>query len=121
MKKTTNLRRHLARNFHHLLIVLCFTLTACAALKKVVKSVTDIAIDACQLFGTEHPDEFRYLVAQQLGPQAGEKAAFSVKEACAIAEVVKPFLDQQMALQREQSQGLRSSMNREASGADLPQ
>lgn len=79
----------------------------CAHVKPVVRTVNDVASLACQIFGTEHPDEFRYIVEQKAPPDV---RGFGVKELCALHEVLNPFIQDQLRLQQETQAGVRAQM-----------
>lgn len=83
----------------------------CAVMQKAIRTVDQISEDACVLFGTQHPDEFRALVIQAK-PELADKARAApnlniVKTLCALREIVSPFLQQQQALQRQSAASLQ--------------
>ncbi len=83
----------------------------CATFKKVLRTVDDIADAACAIFGTEHPAEFVELVTKvkpDLGPKL-DKASLNVKQLCDLKEVVQPFYEDQLMLQRKTALQLRAS------------
>jgi hypothetical protein len=100
--------------------VAIFFLTGCATFKHVVRTVDDVASAACQLFAQQNPDEFALLVAQVSPPHAEQVkyAGFNVVEICAIHEVLKPFIDAQLELQRGMAISVQAGQDH--SDADLP-
>lgn len=109
------MRKHLVM----LVLLQSVLLLGCATFKHVVRTVGDLAVVACQLFGEQHPQEFHYLVAQTVPRLPEQKPEFSVAEACAIAEVVQPFVDSQLSLQHQTAASLQLRMR--SPDADLPQ
>lgn len=90
-----------------LIVVVAF---GCATLKSVVKTLDDAADIACNVFGTEHPQEFEHLVRSVLPPGAvsdAEKSGFDPAVLCAIKEVVQPFIDDQVRMQQSTAASLR--------------
>lgn len=80
-------------------------LSACATVKDVLRTVDDIADAACVVFGAENPEAFEQHVRTVLPPGApslaeAEKSGFIPSILCDIKEVVQPFLDDQLRLQR---------------------
>lgn len=101
-------------------IVATFTFMAylapgCAGLKKVLRTADDIADAACELFGTENPEEFEQHVRTALPPGAAldeaEESGFDPSILCSIKEVVQPFIDDQLRLQQSTKASLRAGMN----------
>ena len=81
---------------------------SCATLKNVVHTVDDVAQLACELFGTEHPEEFRALVAQVAPAYVPKLPTLNVRDLCALREVIAPFLDAQTRLQAETVASVRA-------------
>jgi hypothetical protein len=91
---------------------------SCAQFKQVLKTIDDVANVACEIFGTNHPQEFAQLVSQvkpALTPQL-EREAINVKALCDIKEVVQPFIDDQLQLQNRTAMQLRASMHGSGGG-----
>ncbi len=85
----------------------------CATMKGALRTIDDVANVACEVFGTEHPQEFKQLVLNVAPPEVTadmEKAALSVHELCAIKSIVQPFVDDQLRLQQRTAAGLHAQM-----------
>lgn len=94
------------------LTLLCISLVpSCATFKHVVRTIDDVASDACQLFALQNPDEFAQLVEQVAPAKAQEVryGGFNVREICAVHEVLKPFIDSQLELQQRTAAGIRAN------------
>lgn len=72
-----------------------------------LKAANDIALELCELLGTEHPDQLRAVVDQQEPSYSaravveGDADAFSPAVLCAIPAIADLFLaDQEAALAR---------------------
>jgi hypothetical protein len=114
MKKTVIARTFIAVTIAFWVVMFAYAtatlMGGCATFKHVVRTVADVAETACQIFGTEHPEEFHFLVEERV-PRLAEKPGFTVQEACAVIEVVQPFVDAQLALQNQTAMSLKVQMN----------
>ncbi len=99
-------------------LTLALLIPACATLKSVIRTVDDLADVACNIFGTENPEEFEYMVRTALPPGApamseAEKSGFNPAVLCDIKEIVQPFIDDQLRLQQATKTSLRAGMSGE--------
>jgi len=88
--------------------------TGCATLKGALRTIDDVSKAACEVFGTEHPQEFKQLVRNVAPPGVAadmDKAGISVGDLCAVKEVVQPFIDDQLRLQQSTAAGLHAQMS----------
>lgn len=100
-----------------LVAVLATSIGGCAAVKKIARTADDIAKAACELFGTEHPEEFERLARSVLPPGAEQEAeaqGFDPIILCQIKEVVQPFIDDLL----EQQAGMAAGLSQGTSGGD---
>jgi hypothetical protein len=96
-----------------LALALTLLCSSCATLKKVLRTVDDVADAACAIFGTEHPAEFVELVTR-VKPDIAQnldKASLDISKLCDLKEVVQPFIDDQLMLQHKTALQLRASMS----------
>lgn len=105
------------------LVVGLISSPSCAAMKKVLRTVDDVANIACELFGQQHPTEFAELVRHAAPAQASrvEKPGFDPRILCDIKEVVQPFIDDQLRLQNQTAASIRQTMSTGGERADPPQ
>lgn len=102
------------------MLVALLTYVGCAQLKQVLRTVDDIAEAACTIFGEQHPEEFAELVRltkPALSPQV-QKPGFDVGKLCDIKEVVQPFIDDQLKLQKRKALSLHVAVTRRTAGGD---
>ncbi len=93
-----------------LVTILLFTMSGCGTLKDIARTVDDLGDMACEIFGVENPEEFKQHVRIVLPPGAmgdAEKSGFDPRILCAIKEVVQPFIDDQLRLQKSKAMELR--------------
>ena len=95
----------------YLVLVASLLFSGCATLKEGLRTVDDIADAACEIFGTENPEAFEQHVRNVLPPGApslaeAEESGFIPSILCDIKEVVQPFLDYQLRLQRSTAASL---------------
>lgn len=93
-----------------------YAFAGCATFKNVLRTVDDLASDACAIFGTQNPAEFHELV-RQVRPDLAQRAAGKpnanvVKALCDVKEVVQPFIDDQLRIQNGRAAAVRASMAR---------
>lgn len=99
---------------------LAVLLPACAHLKDVLRTVDEIATEACELFAHDHPAEFATLVQRtsprSLPQDAGVGFKLDPRVLCAIKSVVQPFLDSQLRLQQDTVRSLQASPTDDSGG-----
>jgi hypothetical protein len=95
----------------------------CAAFTKVLRTVDDIADAACAIFGKEHPAEFIELVKHakpDLAPKL-DRASLDVGALCDFKEIVQPFIEDQLSVQRSAVSRARAASSGGESDAAAPQ
>lgn len=112
-----NIRKHITPWLLAITIAAsCALAPACATLKNVLRTVDDVAVIACELFAQEHPAEFAHLVRTVLpaaAVSAAERDGFDPRALCGMKEIVQPFIDDQLRLQKSRATGLRAGMGGE--------
>jgi hypothetical protein len=88
-----------------LVSLLCVFAPACATFRNVVRGIDDVATKACELFGTDHPAEFRDLVQDRLAGDgealdSAQADGFDPRTLCRVKRVLQPFIDNALAEQQ---------------------
>lgn len=75
-----------------------------------MRKADDVAKQVCEAFAYEHPHEFAMMAREALPPGAfaeAEKEGFDPRILCGMKEIVQPFLDDLLSMQKRRAAELR--------------